>query len=686
MRCLPWVARVGIVIALFLPRPGVAEVVRLDIRQREPFAAGHAFGRTGPYEKIVGRLYFEVRPDDPANASICDIQLAPRTERGTVEFWSDFFLLAPADPRRGNGRLLYDVNNRGNKLALWTFNEAPGNNPTTLADAGNGFLMLRGYSVLWCGWSGEVMPGGDRLLAGLPVATEHGRPITGKVHVEICRDEPVESTPLYWTPWALSTPYPPVSLDTRLATLSMRPKRTEPAVEVPPERWAFARVEDGRRVPDAGELWVEGGIRPGWLYDLVYVAENPRVTGLGLAAVRDCASFFRYETADHEKIANPLAGAIQRAYIFGISQSGRFVNHLIYGGFDTDEHRRMVFDGAMSHVSGAGRLMANCRFGMTTLCATHHENRLTPSESFPFTTVPETDPVTGRSGDILARARALGQVPKIFYTQTSTEYWTRGASLLHTDVEGKKDIALDPNARLYVVAGAQHLGGGPTDRGTCQNPRNPLDDRPPVLRALLVALDEWVSAGKTPPESRYPRVADGTLVDLKTYRKMFPKIPGVALPTDYYMPFRLDFGPRWLSERIADRVPPKIGPPYRTLVPAVDADGNEVAGIRLPDVAVPLATYTGWNLRAAAYGAEGVLAPYNGSYLAFARTRAERQNSGDPRPSVEERYPTCDVYLARMARAALRLREQGVLLDEDVVAILKKAAARKLWERSAAAQ
>jgi len=672
----------AMLLSTFALRLSTAEVVRVEIRQRGPFAEGHAFGRTGPYERIVGRMHFEVTPDDPANSGIVDLTLAPRNARGKVEFWSDFFLLAPADPRRGNRRLLYDVNNRGNKLALWTFNEALGNNPATLADAGNGFLMREGYSVLWCGWGGEIPAENDRLLAGLPVAREKGGgPVTGRIHVEICRDEPVESSPLYWTPWTVSVPYPPVSLDTKLAKLTMRPNRSEPAVEIPPERWAFARAENGKRVSDPGQLWVEGGFRPGWLYDLVYTGKDPRVSGLGFAAVRDCTSFFRYQPADGRGTVNPLRGAIERAYVFGISQSGRFVNHFIYDGFNTDEQQRVVFDGAISHVSGSGRGLFNQRFGMATLCAAQHENRLTPSESFPFTTVAQTDPLTGRSGEILARARARGHLPKIFFTQTSTEYWTRGASLLHTDVEGKKDVALDPNVRLYCVAGAQHLGGGPTDRGTCQNPRNPLDDRPPVLRALLVALDQWVTSGKKPPASRYPRIADRTLVDLETFRKAFPRIPGVQTPGVRYEPFRLDFGPRWLTEGIADCVPPRIGPAYCTLVPAVDADGNEAAGIRLPDVAVPLATYTGWNLRAASCGAEGMLAPYNGSYLPFARTREERLKSGDPRPSILERYPTRDTYLARVAQAAVQLRDDGLLLDEDAVAILRKAAKKPLWDQ-----
>ncbi|MCX7886558.1 MAG: alpha/beta hydrolase domain-containing protein [Verrucomicrobiae bacterium] len=661
---------VPILLFLSLFGTALAEVVRMEIQERAPFAAGHEFGRVGAYEKILGRLHYEVDPDSPAQARIADIKLAPRNARGRVEFWTDFFLLKPVNPNRGNGRLLYDVNNRGNKLALATFNEARSNNPTTLADAGTGFLMRNGWSVLWCGWSGEVAPGNDRLLAGLPVARENGKPITGKVYVEICRDEPVESSPLYWTPWMVAIPYPPVSADTKQARLTMRPTRFEPAVEIPPDQWAFARAEGGKLIADTAHIWVKGGLRPGWLYELVYTARDPRVTGLGFAAVRDCVSFFRYSND------SPLAGAIQHAYIFGISQSGRFVNHFLYEDFNTDEQGRVVFDGAISHVSGAGRGLFNHRFGMATLCATQHENVLVPTESFPFTTVPQTDPVTRRTGDLLARLRARGKIPKIFFVQTSTEYWTRAASLLHTDVEGKQDVSLDPNVRLYLVAGAQHLGGTTTDRRCYQNPCNPLNDRPFVLRALLVALDDWASRGVPPPESRYPRISNGTLVTVGEYQKMFPKIPGVQPPKICYTPFRLDFGPRWDTQGIADIVPPKIGKPYRPLVPAVDRDGNEIAGVRLPDVAVPLATYTGWNLRTATCGAEGMLAPYYGSYLPFAQTHEERMKTGDPRPAVFERYPNREAYLHHVAEAIRRLRSERLLLEEDAARLLKIAQER----------
>ncbi|MHC4403727.1 MAG: alpha/beta hydrolase domain-containing protein [Planctomycetota bacterium] len=658
-----------------------AEVARLEIERREPFAEGRSFGRSGPYEKLSGRLYLEVDPDDPANARICDLELAPRADGGGVRWRTDFFLLKPADPLRGNRRLLYDVNNRGNKLALWTFNGVGGNNPTTPEDAGNGFLMRLGYSILWTGWCSDVVADGtDRLLTDVPVARDRGESITGRIHVEICVDEKTYSRPFFWSPWGTSDAYPVVRLDDPAATLTMRPTRSEPAVEVPRGDWAFARWEDGNAVPDPKSLYLKEGLRPGWLYDLVYTGKDPRVAGLGLATVRDGVSFFRHAEEDRRGVENPLAGSVEHAYVFGISQSGRVIHHFLYDGFNTDETGRMVFDGCLIHVAGAGKGLFNHRFGMATLYGTHHQGNLSPSEFFPFTPMPQRDPLTKSRGDTLARARARGHVPKIIFTQTSTEYWTRAASLLHTDVESKRDLELDPSVRIYLVAGAQHLGAGPADKGICQNPRNVLDDRPPVLRAMLVSLDRWVGEGQPPPASRYPRISDGTLVDLATFGKSFPKIPGVTLPKGYYQPLRLDLGPRWATAGIADVVPPELGPPYRTLVPAVDADGNEIAGIRLPDVSVPLGTYTGWNLRARPYGAEGMLAGLHGSYLPFARTRKQRSRENDPRRCVFERYPTREVYLARMTEAALQLQKEGFLLEADVVEILNTAEARRLWD------
>jgi hypothetical protein len=671
----------SLAVALGGGRPVRAEVTRLEIRERGPFADGHSFGRSGPYERLKGRLIIEVDPDDPANARIHDLRLAPRNERGRVECWADFFLLKPVEPQRGNRRILYDVHNRGNKLALWTFNGARSNDPSTLADAGNGSLMRQGYSILWCGWDGDVVEDGtQRLIIGLPIAREDGRTITGPAHVEICTQEKVYSRPFFWSPWGTADAYPSVSLDNATAILTRRPRRSEPGVEVLRQDWAFGRWEDGKLIPDPRHLYVKDGFEPGWLYDLVYTAKDPRVTGLGLAALRDCVAFFRYGGRDRQGTANPLVGHVEHAYMFGISQSGRLIHHFLYEGLNRDEAGRTVFEGVLAHVAGAGKGMFNYRLRMTTVFSTHHEGNLAGSEFFPFSPASQIDPFSGERGDTLARARAAGCVPKMIFTQSSTEYWSRAASLLHTDLEGKSDIELPPEVRVYLVAGAQHLGAGPHTPGIAQQPRNILDDRPPVLRAMLVALDQWVSGSKEPPPSRYPRLADGTLVDLDTFGASFPRIPGVRLPEAYYQPARLDFGPRFHTEGVADTIPPKVTGQYRALIPAVDEDGNERAGIRLPEVAVPLGTYTGWNLRAAAYGAEGTLAGLDGMYLPFAVTDEQRQKEGDPRRSVRQRYPTRESYLGRMTEAALSLYQEGFLLAEDVAAVLTTASQHRLWD------
>ncbi len=673
----------GVVVAataLVLHGHADAEVVRMEIHSREPFADGRVFGRSGSYQRLTGRMTIAVDPDLPANQRIADLRLAPRNDQGRVECQTDFFLLMPTDPQRGNGAILYDVNNRGNKLAMETFNGARSNDPRTLADAGNGFLMDHGYCVLWCGWNGEVIEDGtDRLLIDLPVAVDSaGEPLTGLAHLEICTTEQVDSRPFSWSPWGISDAYPSASLRQDHAKLIMRTEREAVGSELPKSDWAFARRdEDGRLVPDAKHLYVKGGFRPGWLYDLTYMAESPRITGLGLAALRDCVTFFRYADADAHGVRNPLFAEIDRAYVFGISQSGRVIHHFVYEGFNTDEQKRQVFDGALMHVAGAGKGMFNHRFRMTTEYGTEHEGYLSGSESFPFTLVEQTDPVTGESGDTLWRAREHGQIPKMIFTQTSTEYWSRAASLLHTDVEAKTDLPLPESMRIYLIAGSQHLGGGPATAGLCQQPRNTLKHKPPILRAMLVNLDRWVRGQSEPPPSRYPRLDDRTLVELETFRASFPKIPTVGLPKSHYQPFRLDFGPRFHSEGVADIIPPRMGPRYRTLVPAVDADGNELAGIRLPDITVPLGTHTGWNLRAEPYGAAGVLSRLDGMFVAFADTKTQRLQSGDPRASLQERYPTQDEYVARIARAATQLHREGLLLAEDVIEIIESAAARE---------
>ncbi|MDE2782583.1 MAG: alpha/beta hydrolase domain-containing protein [Gemmatimonadota bacterium] len=678
---------VAIAHAACTPTPDT-QVVRVEIDKRAPFAGGHAFGDTGPYEKIVGRLHIEVDPDHPANSRVSDLGLAPTNERGRVEVWTDFFLLKPLDAGRGNGRLLYDVANRGNKVALGTFNGGGGNDPSTLEDAGDGFLMEQGYSILWSGWSGDVQAGNDRVQIGVPVARNAGgSSIVGRIYAELESTvyglyianvlEPGSDAAMrgyHSLPfdWGSSLPYPSVELDNSSATLVKRPRRGAEGAEIPRDKWSFGRLENGAVVPDPSWVYVEEGFEPGWLYDLVYEGRDPRVTGLGLAATRDVISFFRHATEREGPRANPLAGTVELAYGYGGSQSGRFLHHFVYEGFNADPGGRIVFDAIMPHVAGAGKGIFNHRFGQTTRHGSHHEEGLYPSDFFPFNSVRQRDPVTGASGSMLDRARASGHVPRVFFTQTSTEYWSRAASLLHTDVEGKVDADIDQSVRIYMIAGTAHNS---MTGGAYQSPVNRATTRP-AMRALLVALDRWAADGVEPPASRYPRIDDGTLVDLAAFREGWPRIPGAAAPEGHYRPLRLDPGPRWYTEGIADDVPPKIGPAFETLVPMVDADGNELAGIRLPHVAVPLATWTGWNLRDASWGAGGMLTRWMGSYLAFPRTQAEGSQLSDPRRSVEERYRTHDEYVAHVERVCRELVAGGYLLERDAPALIREAAAR----------
>lgn len=662
-------------LAVLFAGTGAGEVVRVEIGESRPFADGAAFGEAGAYDRVTGRLYFEVDPAHTANRRIVDLTLAPRTASGRVAFSADFFLLKPRDPGRGNGRLLYDVNNRGNKLALHALNGAGGNNPSTSSDAGNGFLMRQGYAVLWSGWNGDVLPGGDRLQIELPVARGPEGDITGRVYSEICVDEPTDSVPLCW---GNTRVYPAASVEEAGATLSVRPQRSGTPTPLPRDEWAFARVENGRIVPDATRLHLEQGFKPGWLYDLVYTAKDPRVSGLGFAAVRDAVAFFRYGRETTGSRANPLAGAVQHAYGFGISQSGRFLQDLVCQDFNGDEQNRTVFDGCFVHVAGAGRTLLNERFAQITRHGSQHEDNLYPTDAFPFTTVPQEDPLTHQHGDWPARSRSSGHLPKLILMMTSTEYFGRGGSLLHTNVEGSQDVPIDPSARLYHIAGGNHLFTTPTSQGIAAYPMNTLEYTP-LLRALLVCLDEWVSSGREPPPSAYPRIADGTLVSLDRYRRMFPDVPGVSPPDWIYTPLRLDLGPRYASEGIVDFAPPKAGPPYRTLVPAVDEDGNEVAGVRLPQVAVPLATFIGWNKRAERFGAPRALTRWAGASFPLPAGPEAALQTGDPRRSVLERYPSREDYESRVKQVCNGLVEQRLLLDEDVARIVAREPAVNPW-------
>jgi hypothetical protein len=449
--------------------------------------------------------------------------------------------------------------------------------------------------------------------------------------------------------------------------MTVRDDPTGTGEMIPRARWRFV---------DQSTVALDGGFEPGRIYDVVYRTADPRVVGCGLAGTRDLLSFIKHETS----AANPLGG-ITIVLGWGVSQSGRFLRHFLYQGFNADEQGRRVFDGVFDQVGGAGRGSFNHRFGQASRDALQFFNILYPVDLFPFTDGAETDPETGITDSLLAQTERTGTTPKIFHLLTNSEYFNRAGSLVHTDPTGTKDAALPATTRVYMIASAPH-GPGPfppeSNRGggvVGRAPLNPLNYSPAV-RALLRALDRWATEDIEPPPSVYPRIDDGTLT--APDKAGWPAIPGYALPQHPLRAFHLDFGPEW-KKGIVSYEPPRVGKPFVMRVPAVDADGNGRAGIRLPDIAVPLATQAGWNYRDPSSGAPDQLAGEIGSYIAFPRTKADRERSHDPRLSIEERYHSRDEYLGKYAAATLDLVARRYLLPEDVADLLKRAAEHYDW-------
>ncbi len=662
-----------------------AEVERIEIASRETFADGMAFGETGPYEKIRGTLFYAVDPANPANAAIVDLELAPRGADGRVHFQGDFLLLKPVDLARGNGRLLYDVNNRGNLYMLRHINGGTRtNDPSTAEDAGNGFLMEQGYSLLWSAWNWDVASGDDRLQIELPIATEGGAAIRQRIAAEIVNSFGREAAPSMPLAWGGSRCYPAHDpTDNSGASLTVRDAPTARRRAIPNDQWSFSRSENGVSAPDPTQIVVDGGLLPGKIYELIYEAENPRVVGLGLAAVRDAVAFFHFEGEDGYGNPNPLAvragggdpaSTVDLAYIFGVSQSGRFIVQMLWQGFHVDERGRMVFEGARIHVAGAGKGGFNHRFAQTTHHPSDLEGNYFPADHPPFNFLPDGAPA---ANDVLAEAKRLGRMPKIIMTNNALEYWTRSASLVHTDPEGGADARIHPLVRYYMTNGAPHGGAATRARTITEHERNPLDVAP-VQRAMLVNLDRWVSEDVEPPPSRYPRIDGGGLITAEEHRRRFPAIPGMRHPGRNLRPPRVDYGPDFWTTGVFTRVPPEVGEPYQTLVPAFDADGNELGGIRLPEIEVPLGTYQGWNPRTAEFGAPEFLSRFDGSFWFFPTSEEERAATADPRPSIDERYDGHQDYVNRVSAAAYGLAADRILLEADAAAAVEFAG-RLVW-------
>jgi Alpha/beta hydrolase domain len=654
--------------------------VRLHLDRRELFADGMAFGGVGPYERLAGYVRFAIDPSDPANRTIVDLDHAPRTAAGLVDYSTDVYILKPLELGRGNRRLLYDVNNRGNIRAIQFFNDAPhSNTPRTVAHAGNGFLMRRGYTVVASGWQGDILPGEGRLTIQVPVAQENDSPITGVVRTELMTDEAgVTYFPLSGNDYTSS--YETTSLDTRSATLTYREREADPRQPIPSDAWQFAQLDShGQPMPSPWHCYLPAGFRPGWIYELIYTAKNPLVMGLGFTGVRDLIAFLLHAEADADGAANPLKQGrigIDKAYGWGRSQSGRFLREFVYRGFNQDTHGRRVFSGISPHVAGGGRVMLNYRFAQPGRHPRQHEDHVYPSDQFPFAYGLLTDPLTGKTDGILHRPEAD---PLVIHTQTASEYWQRRGSLVHTDALGN-DLHEHESARVFFFASSQHHAdpnSGPL-QGAYRGLSNPLNTTP-VLRALLDALDAWVTHGTSPPASRIPTRADGTLASVAEVKSRFPQIPDVIFPPEPNRLLVQEHGPEFERGIIA-KEPPGVdkSKEYAVLVPQVDADGNDLPGVRTPHVEVPLATFTGWNLRLPGC-AEPDLASLNGSYLPFAKTVGERRTRGDPRPSLQERYRSRVHYVRAIAVAAQRLVEQRLLLEEDADRYVALAMQEEGW-------
>ena len=597
-------------------------ITSLTINARTPLVGGAAVGFSGAYERIEGTVHGTLDPAHPGNRGIALLDRAPRNAAGLVEYSSDFVLLTPADPALGNGRLLYEVNNRGRIMMIANLCAGiAGNQWTKPEDLGNALPLRLGFSLLWNGWDA-----GAPKTTGLSLQVPAIEGLTRSI-----RDEFVSGTRL-GVHDAFRLSHEAAHED---ATVTVRRTQTAPRQ---PVAFAFTDRRTVRLLPDGTAT------EPGSIYEIRYHATNPRVQGIGFAATRDLVSHLR----DHGK---DLTGrAITHSLAFGISQAGRYLRDHIAQGFNADENGRRVFDGVLTHVAGVGRVFHNTAFAQPFRTRTWHEDHDFPEVEFPFSSAQLTDPITGATAALM---RGDDTDPKLIETNTSTEYWQKGASLLHTDPLGLVDVALPENVRGFLMAGTQHGGkaGMPRDNGPCVNPRN-WHDPMPAVRALLVALDEWVTVGRPPPDSRLPRIADGTLVAADKVE--FPCVPGLVPPNSANDVSPL---PDWTAPMAAERC-------YGALVAQVDADGNEAAGIRLPDIAVPLGTFTGWNLYHPPYPA-GELADRDGTFLTFLPTRAEREAVGDPRPSVAERYADAADHAAKRRAVADALLRDRLLLAED---------------------
>ena len=652
----------GVVGILMLASDVDARITKIQITTKEsPTFGSYSWPGVGQYEKIVGKAFGEVDPADPKNSVIVDILLAPRNANGRVEYSFDFYILKPIDLTKGAHKVLYEPPNRGGKT--WTTlgrvssgGDDPGSitNPTELA---NSFLMPRGYTMVWSGW--DFSAGADNAdyvsTMTFPIAKNRdGLSITGPAYEYIVAQG-----------MSYTLNYPAATLDQTKATLTHRVRLNDTPQVIPASGWKYNATGTAISLLPAGTSFVAADI-----YEFSYTAKDPTVNGLGFAAVRDWNSFLRYETKDASGTANPLAGDVTRIYTEVRSQPGRMLNDFRSLGFNQAENGRKVFDGMMQWIAAGDGINMNYRFSQPGRTERNRQDHLYVEGMFPFANVSTTDPLTGKTGSRYDKCAATNSCPLAMEIYSANEYWVKAASLMHTDPTGTKDLPDSPFTRIYFISSHQHGTGNATAKGACQQFQNPLDSAP-VQRALFIALDEWSTKGTLPPPSQVPRLSDGTLVPANATG--FPTIPGVmnnGLKTTRYL---LNYGPNFYATGIPTINPPVMTPPYQdnrangpiypSFVPKTDSDGNDIAGLRLPDVTVPLATYTGWALRGGAQAGDGCEG--SGQYIPFAKTKAERMASGDPRLSIEERYPRFSAYYDAVKKAIDDMVARRLMLRED---------------------
>jgi hypothetical protein len=646
--------------------PLQAKITRVIVTKTEPYLDGKVFGPAGSYEKLTGQTYGEVDPANPLNAVIQDIKLAPKNERGMVEYVSDFIILKPADISKSNGILFLSLPNRGNAFP---------------ADSA---LLVRGYIYLWCAWQGDVLNGGNRLTMRVPYAGDNGNEIAGILRIEFQVSSSVNTLNLSSGLFTGLThhSYETISLDNSGLTLTKRILESDPRIPIPNNEWAFSDCSKLHfpGAPSTTKISLKDGFEPNYIYELIYTAKNPLVLGLGFAAIRDLSSFLRHELKDESGFSNPLVseGAttnpVRAAIMQGVSQCSNFTRTFLFLGFNQDEKGLKVFDGVNAHI-GTRRISLNVRFGRPGGGGLQHEDHLFPGNDPPFTWNTEYDSISGITGGILEKCIESGTCPKIIQTLSSSEYWQLRASLTTTDSYGTKDLKIPENVRIYLFSGTQHTPGNTADQmsGFMQN----YNSYYPYLRALLIAMEKWILEGKEPPKSSYPTIASKTLVTPDKEIYDWPDIPSVPYNGKVNELPLLDYGPQYNFRNVTgilQQEPPVVKSErnYKTLVPRVDRDGNEIAGIRGINIRVPVGTYTGWALRKEGYG-KGDLSSLNGMFIPFKETKKERKTAGDPRLSLVERYGSHEKYVEAVRIGAEQLVNEGFLLPEDAKAEIEKA-------------